>query len=109
MKKKLVSQKFAWFLLQCELNNGEFYVVYVKIYQPAYCEKSIHVVDGEAEDLGLAAELLAHLQHPVGHDLPHVGLDVRLHVPEVVGVGRQVPASQENARQHLIPKYAIYC
>jgi hypothetical protein len=38
-----------------------------------------------------------------------VGLDVRLHVPEVVGVGRQVPARQENARQHLIPKYAIYC
>ncbi len=47
-------------------------------------EEPVHVVDGQVEDLGLALLLLAHLQHPVGDDLPHVGLDLGLDGLEVV-------------------------
>ena len=61
------------------------------IWLPADGEESVHVVDRKAEDLGLAAQLLAHLQHPVIHNLAHVRLNVRLHVAEVVRLHRHVP------------------
>ena len=51
-------------------------------------QEAIHVVDGKVEYFSLALLLLAHLQHPVGHDLPHVGLDLRLDGLEVVVKGR---------------------
>ena len=38
--------------------------------------ESVHVVDGEGEDLGLALLLLANLEHPIDDDLPHVGFDL---------------------------------
>ena len=54
-------------------------------------QEAVHEAHGKAEDLGLAAQLLAHLQHPVSHNLAHVRLDVRLHVAEVVRLHRHVP------------------
>ena len=60
---------------------------------PADGEEPVHVVHGEAEDLRLAAQLLADLQHPVGHDLPHVGHHLHLHRPEVVGRRRKIPGN----------------
>ena len=47
-------------------------------------EEAVHVVDGEGEDLRLAALLLGDLEHPVGDDLAHVRLDLGLDGGEVV-------------------------
>ena len=56
-------------------------------------EEAVHVVDGEVKDVGLALLLLRDLQHPVGDDLPHVRLDLRLHRREVVSAPFQVAVS----------------
>ncbi len=48
-------------------------------------EEAVEVSHGQGEDLRVAALLLRHLQHPVGHDLPHVRLQLRL-AEEVVVV-----------------------
>ncbi len=50
----------------------------------AAAQEAVHKAHGQAEDLRLAAQLLAHLQHPVGHYFPHVRLDISLSIPEVV-------------------------
>ena len=53
---------------------------------PTPGQEPVHEVHGETEYLRLAAELLAHLQHPVGDDLPHMRLYLELTRPDVVWV-----------------------
>ena len=47
-------------------------------------EEGVQVGGGQEEDLGRALLVLAHLQHPVRHDLPHVGRDLSLDGAAVV-------------------------
>ena len=58
----------------------------------AAAEEAVHDVHGEGEHLGLAVLLVHHLQHPLGHDPPHVGRDPALPLEDghVVGHRRQV-------------------
>ncbi len=50
-------------------------------------QEAVEVVDSQREDLRVALLLLAHLQHPVGDDLAHVRLHLRLQRGEVVKLG----------------------
>lgn len=59
------------------------------------CKEPVHEVDSETEDLGAVGEVgavlghigvLAHVQHPLRHLLPHVRLHLHLHKLEVVRV-----------------------
>jgi len=47
-------------------------------------KEPVKVVDGQAEDLGGAVLLLADLEHPVCHLLPHVRLQVCLDGIEII-------------------------
>ena len=59
--------------------------------EPANGEESVHEVHGQAEDLWLAAELLAYLQHPVRYYLSHVRFNLYLNLTEVLARCRRIP------------------
>ena len=60
----------------------------LRFSDPANAQESIEVIHGEAEDLRIAASVLAYFEHPVGHLLPRVRLDLGLHGQEVIPCNR---------------------
>ena len=59
--------------------------------EPANGEESVHKVHGQAEDLRLAAELLADLQHPVRYYLSHVRFNLYLNLTEILARCWRIP------------------